>query len=57
MMRVFYFQNRMAIWLTGQPPGLRDEKGQLILATKGTLPEEIVAFLSQNGYEILGLHY
>jgi len=42
--------------LTLQGISFKDAKGQSILATKGLLPEEIVAFLWENGYEVLGLH-
>jgi LysM repeat protein len=44
------------IQLTMKGVSFKDEKGQSVLAIRGTLPEEIVAFLQQNGYEVLGLH-
>lgn len=44
------------IQLTLQGVSFKDAKAQPILATKGMLPDEVVAFLWQNGYEVLGLH-
>ena len=44
------------IQLTVQGVSFKDGKGQSVLAIEGTLPEEIVAFLQQNGYEVLSLH-
>ena len=42
------------IELTLQGISFKDAKGQRILATKALLPEEVIAFLWQNGYEVIG---
>jgi LysM repeat protein len=44
------------IQLTLRGVSFKEAKGQSMLATEDALPEEIVAFLWQNGYEVIGLH-
>jgi hypothetical protein len=44
------------IQLTLQGVSFKDAKARSILATNGILPDDVVAFLWQNGYEVLGLH-